>query len=127
MEIQPEGIPVFDLGLLDPSFRIEDEHLRLEPKAVYIYPTNDNEVIDHKYQIMDKIGYGGKLLLQYLQRHKTDSCIKAWSSLALKTSSTEVKQTVPSMPVFPLQSCSPTRYSTRHTPQQDATDINVLG
>ena len=43
MEIHPRVFPVFDLGLLDPPFRIEDEHLGLEPKAAYTYTTNDNQ------------------------------------------------------------------------------------
>ncbi|KAJ6070884.1 hypothetical protein N7467_012203 [Penicillium canescens] len=38
--------------------RIEDEHLGLEPKAVYTYTTDDNEIINHKYQIMHKVGCG---------------------------------------------------------------------
>jgi non-specific serine/threonine protein kinase len=55
----PRVFPVFDLGLLDSSLKIEEElAMGHEPNKTYTYPAEEEEILNDRYQILHKIGYG---------------------------------------------------------------------
>lgn len=62
----PRVFPVFDLGLLDSSLKIEEElAMGYEPNETYTYPVEDEEILNDRYQIMHKIGYGPMATVWY--------------------------------------------------------------
>lgn len=50
--------PIFDLGLLDSSLIEEELSTRHEPKELHTYPVGDEHVLNNRYQVLHKIGYG---------------------------------------------------------------------
>ncbi|KAJ5443027.1 hypothetical protein N7445_004778 [Penicillium cf. griseofulvum] len=62
----PRVFPVFDLGLLDSSLKIEDElAMGHEPNEIYTYPVEEEEILNDRYQILHKIGYGPTATVWY--------------------------------------------------------------
>ncbi|KAK4868588.1 hypothetical protein LT330_006790 [Penicillium expansum] len=62
----PRVFPVFDLGLLDSSLKIEDElAVGYEPNETYTYPAEEEETLNDRYRIMHKIGYGPTATVWY--------------------------------------------------------------
>ncbi|KAJ5837107.1 hypothetical protein N7447_003133 [Penicillium robsamsonii] len=62
----PRVFPVFDLGLLDSSLKIEEElAIEDEPNETYTYPAEEEEILNDRYQILHKIGYGPTATIWY--------------------------------------------------------------
>lgn len=62
----PRVFPVFDLGLLDSSIKIEEElAVGYEPNETYTYPAEEEEALNDRYRIMHKIGYGPTATVWY--------------------------------------------------------------
>ncbi|OQE35477.1 hypothetical protein PENCOP_c013G05072 [Penicillium coprophilum] len=62
----PRVFPVFDLGLLDSSLKIEEEiAMGYEPNETYTYPAEEGEILNDRYQILHKIGYGPTATVWY--------------------------------------------------------------
>ncbi|CDM29770.1 Protein kinase-like domain [Penicillium roqueforti FM164] len=62
----PRVFPVFDLGLLDSSVKIEEELATgYEPNETYTYPVEDEETLNDRYRILHKIGYGPTATVWY--------------------------------------------------------------
>ncbi|KAJ5958047.1 uncharacterized protein N7479_005197 [Penicillium vulpinum] len=62
----PRVFPVFDLGLLDSSLKIEEElAMGYEPSETYTYPVEDEKILNNRYQILHKIGYGPTATVWY--------------------------------------------------------------
>ena len=58
--------PVFDLGLLDSSLEIEEEPtMGDEPKEIYTYPAEHEEILNDRYQVLQKMGYGPTATIWY--------------------------------------------------------------
>ncbi|KAJ6185341.1 hypothetical protein N7519_006642 [Penicillium mononematosum] len=62
----PRVFPVFDLGLLDSSVKTEEElAMGYEPNEIYTYPAEHEEILNDRYQILQKIGYGPTATIWY--------------------------------------------------------------
>jgi non-specific serine/threonine protein kinase len=62
----PRVFPVFDLGLLDSSLKIEEELATgYEPDEIYTYPAEHEEILNDRYQVLQKIGYGPTATIWY--------------------------------------------------------------
>ncbi|KAJ5365979.1 hypothetical protein N7517_008865 [Penicillium concentricum] len=62
----PRVFPVFDLGLLDSSLKIEEElAMGHEPNEAYTYPAEEEEILNDRYQVLHKIGYGPTATVWY--------------------------------------------------------------